>query len=259
MHRVPAIVVAPHASSPSRVRRQGVAGDHQAEAIGALRIVDAGEIHDDPSPVIVLGVLDDGDRHVADTDRLTDGRCRRRIVLGGHPEQLHDPGEEDRRAAGDRQQQQGPGAHGRRIRASSRCDRGGVRCHRAVARTPRGCRVGALAGCGSADPPAATPAPSATAAPGTQAAAGAVPAAIDFTAPAVGGGEIDLRRLRRARPRAVVLGAVLNDLQPGSRLGRGGSATMGGDRRLRRCRLVGQRRRVPGVHRPPRSDVPPDQ
>ena len=53
--------------------------------------------------------------------------------------------------------------------------------------------VGAMAGCGAADPPAATPAPSATAAPGTETAASVVPAAIDFAAPAVGGGEIDLR------------------------------------------------------------------
>ena len=53
--------------------------------------------------------------------------------------------------------------------------------------------LGAMAGCGCRRSPAATPAPSATAAPGTQATPSAVPAAIDFTAPAVGGGEIDLR------------------------------------------------------------------
>ena len=57
---------------------------------------------------------------------------------------------------------------------------------------------------------------------------------------------------------AVVLGAVLNDVQPGSTLGRGGSATVGRAGRRRRRRVERVRERVPGLHRRARSDVPDD-
>ena len=53
-------------------------------------------------------------------DRLADGRRRRRVVLVGDAQQLHDAGDEDREAARDGEQQQGAGAHGRQATGAAR-------------------------------------------------------------------------------------------------------------------------------------------
>ena len=98
VHRRAATVVAPHAPSSPAIGAQGIA---RARRGGSRRRRPdrrprrsrrrRSPCRRPPSNSL------DGDRHVADVDRLADGRRRRRVVLAGDAQQLHDACGEDRR------------------------------------------------------------------------------------------------------------------------------------------------------------------
>ena len=133
------------------------------------------------------------DRDIAGLARLTDAQQRRGLLLAADPQQLDPTGEENHQSTSDRQQQQGPGAHGlarlwplacrsmrRMLLRRGRRGDGGVRRRpgRAISRGGHGtsCHRRHRRCCG----------PTGT---GDQA---EVPDALAFSAPLVGGGTIDL-------------------------------------------------------------------